>query len=307
MINQIGNIKIRDDFYPGEDFYCDGEVEDEILQIVKNHPESEYGDIMAKRKEWPVFYHLSDMRSNIIEWYPITKQDTVLEIGSGCGAITGMLAKKAKSVTCIELSKKRSLINAYRNKAYDNVEIILGNFEEVEKHLEEKYDYITLIGVFEYAESYISTENPYVKFLQIIKSHLKENGKILMAIENKLGLKYWAGCQEDHFGGYFTGLEGYPNVHGIRTFSKRELEKIMQEAGIEHWEFYYPYPDYKFPVAIYSDEYLPKKGELNINIRNFDRPRYVLFDEEKVFDTIIEENMFQTYSNSFFISIGKDA
>lgn len=29
----------------------------------------------------------------------------VLEIGSGCGAITGSLAQKAGSVTCVDLSK----------------------------------------------------------------------------------------------------------------------------------------------------------------------------------------------------------
>ena len=113
----------------------------------------------------------------------------MLEIGSGCGAITGTLADKAKKVTCIELSKKRSLINAYRNKDKDNIEILVGNFEDIEKDIVEKYDYITLIGVFEYGEAYISSEKPYENFLKIISKHLKENGKIIIAIENKLGSK----------------------------------------------------------------------------------------------------------------------
>lgn len=38
-------------------------------------------------------------------------------------------------------------------------------------------------------------------------------------------------------------------------------------------------------MAIYSDEYLPKTDELTMNIRNFDRDRYVMFDEEKAFGT----------------------
>ena len=101
------------------------------------------------------------------------------------------VAQKAKNVTCIELSKKRSTINAVRNQECDNVEIMLGNFEEVEKHLTQKYDYITLIGVLEYAESYISEDNPYVTFITKIARHLKENGKIIIAIENKLGMKYF--------------------------------------------------------------------------------------------------------------------
>ena len=30
-----------------------------------------------------------------------------------------------------------------------------------------------------------------------------------MAIENKLGLKYWSGCKEDHTGRYFEGVSKY--------------------------------------------------------------------------------------------------
>lgn len=35
MTEQIGKVKLDLSFYPGEDFYCDGTVEDEILDIVK--------------------------------------------------------------------------------------------------------------------------------------------------------------------------------------------------------------------------------------------------------------------------------
>lgn len=68
-------------------------------------------------------------------------------------------------------------------------------------------NYITLIGVFEYGEAYIQSETPYVDFLKIIATHLKPDGKIVLAIENRLGLKYWAGCTENHFGTLFEGLE----------------------------------------------------------------------------------------------------
>ena len=66
-------------------------------------------------------------------------------------------------------------------------------------------------------------------------------------------------------------------------------------------EFYYPYPDYKFATTIYSEKYLPQKGELSNNLRNFDRERYQFFDERRVFDTLIEEGLFEEFSNSFLI------
>lgn len=305
MNEKIGNVILNYTHYLGVDLYSDGEVEDELLDIVKNYEEKEFNRIIAERNKWAIMYHLSHLRANIIEWLPITKEQTVLEIGAGCGAITGTLADKAEKVTCIELSKKRSLINTYRNKNRDNIEILLGNFEDIEKDIIEKYDYITLIGVFEYGEKYISSEKPYENFLKIISKHLKENGKIIIAIENKLGLKYWAGCQEDHVGKYFEGIEDYPNTHGVKTFSKKELEEIIYQSGFYNYKFYYPYPDYKLPTNIYSDTYLPKKGELNNNMRNFDRERMITFDETRVYDMIIKEKLFPVYSNSYLVVLEK--
>ncbi len=128
--------------------------------------------------------------------------------------MTGALCERAKEVTCIELSMKRSKINAYRHQDQDNLKILVGNFSEIEKNLTEKDDYITLIGVFEYGESYIRVRIPMWTFSGIISKHLKPDGKIILAIENRLGLKYWAGCTEEPFGTLFEGIQGYPNKRG---------------------------------------------------------------------------------------------
>lgn len=301
MEEKIGNVVMDYTYYSGSDLYSDGDIEDEILDIAKNYDEDEFGRIIAETKNWAIMYHLSKMRANILEWIPMNKNQAALEIGSGCGAVTGTLASKVKNVTCIDLSKKRSSINAYRNKKKDNITIKIGNFEDVEKGLNEKYDVITLIGVFEYGAAYISSKNPYEEFLKIIMRHLKDDGRIIMAIENKLGLKYFAGCQEDHFGGYFTGIENYQGRDGVRTFTKKGLEKIFEKVGLKETEFFYPYPDYKFPNTIYSDEYLPKKGELIDNYRNFDRARFEFFNEANAYSTIIEDGLFPLFSNSYLV------
>ena len=306
MESKIGNVVLNYDNYSGTDLYSDGEIENRLLELVQRYSEEELNQVIAESKDWTMLYHLSHIRHNIVNWIPITRNDSVLEIGSGCGAITGALAQKAKYIKCVELSEKRSLINANRNKQYDNIEILLGNFQTVEAGLyEEKFDYITLIGVFEYGEAYIQSDSPYIDFLKIIKRHLKENGKLVIAIENRLGLKYWAGCKEDHFGTYFEGIEGYTTSSGVKTFSKNEWEKMLEIAGFKNVEFYYPYPDYKLPFVIYSDEHLPKIGELNNNLNNFDRDRMVLFNETKTFDSIIEDGLFPIFSNSYLMVVEK--
>lgn len=302
---KIGNITLDYAYYPGEDYYSEGAAEDALLDLVSNHSEDEYDRIIQHRNSWSVMYHLSHIRENVTNFLPISKTDKVLEIGSGCGAITGDLARRAKSVTCIELSKKRSTINATRHKDLSNVTIKVGNFEVIEPILTEKYDVITLIGVLEYANTYLSGEHRHHMMLNRLKRHLAPGGKIIIAIENRLGLKYFAGCKEDHTGTYFKGIEGYDLADGVRTFSKPELNKLITECGL-YTKFYYPYPDYKLPGTIYSDDKLPEVGELNRNMRNFDNDRFVLFDEQKAFDTFIQEGDFQSYSNSFIVICTQD-
>ncbi len=302
----VGNIKIDYSSYIGKDLYSDGAIEDVLLDIVKSNGKEEYSRIIKEKQDWAILYHLSNNRGNIVEWMDDDKEATVLEVGAGCGAITGTLAEKYKKVTCIDLSKRRSLINAYRNKEKDNIEIKVGNYKDVAEKLDEKYDIITLIGVFEYASGYMGTDEPYVDFLNSLKKHLKPNGRIIIAIENKFGLKYWAGCVEDHKGVIYEGIEGYLNTRDVATFTKNGLINVVNKSGCVVEKFYYPYPDYKLPMVIYSDEYLPKVGELNNNSNNFDADRIVTFDEAKVFDTIISEDKFPEYSNSFLVIIKED-
>lgn len=301
---KIGNVLLNYKFYNGTDQYSDGEIEEELLKIVQEN--EDYCEIISHRVNWPIMYHLSKERENIVSWIEFKKNSEILEIGAGCGAITGCLCEKAKSVTAVELSKRRSLINAYKNKKYNNLEIIVGNFETVYQNLQKKYDYITLIGVLEYAPLYVQAAKPFETLLKNANHLLNTNGEIIIAIENRFGLKYFAGCKEDHLGKPFIGIEGYDcGRTKVQTFNKKELIQLFKNAGFLSWDFFYPYPDYKFPECIYSDVYLPQKGELVNNERNFDSNRLRLFDETKAFDTIIDSEYFTDFSNSFLIRIKK--
>lgn len=303
-MRKIGNISINYDYYTGKDLYSDGSIEDELLEAYKNGTTEE---LLYTSNDYAILYHLSTIRQNIIEWYEFNEDAEVLEIGSGCGAITGVLSDKAKYVTCVELSEKRSLINAYRNKNRDNIEIILGNFQDIESDLKQ-YDIVTLIGVWEYSESYINCENPFESMLEIAKKHLKPNGKIIIAIENRMGLKYWNGAQEDHLGKRYAGLNDYVDAgtRKERTFSRQDIEKMFKNVGIEKYFFYYPSPDYKFPTEIYSDTYLPLPGNLRTFKKEYAYHRVYNFNEAIVNDQICSDGMFDYFSNSFLIVCGDE-
>ena len=300
----IGKVTLNYKHYTGVDQYSDGAVEDELLDIVISHTPAEYATVIEQKVSWPVFYHLSEQRGNIVEWMPIPVGAKVLEVGSGCGAITSALAAKGADITCVELSKKRSLINANRNRDRDGITIHVGNFREIEPELDRDFSFIFLIGVFEYGEHYIGTEHPFEHFLYLLQRHLAPSGRIIIAIENRLGLKYFAGCKEDHAGTYFTGIEGYKSGDPARTFSRNTLIRIMRNAGITEYSFYYPYPDYKFMSMLHSDQHLPREGEFLENVRNFDRDRMVLFNEKYAYDALIRDRMYPEFANSFEVVIG---
>ena len=125
MGETIGKVFLDTTYYPGQDLYSDGAIEDEMLAIARDCAPEEFNSVIRDRESWPILYHFSHIRENILSWLPFTGEEKVLEIGAGCGAVTGALCKKAKEVTSIDLSMKRSKINAYRHRDQENLKILV--------------------------------------------------------------------------------------------------------------------------------------------------------------------------------------
>ena len=283
------------DYYNGEDLYSDGDVENEILKIVKEKQKlSDITDDLS----FPILYHLLPMRENILNWYPFKENAKVLEIGSGCGAITGLLCEKCLDVTSVELSKRRATINYERHKEYENLTLYVGNLNDIK--FGKKFDYIILNGVFEYAGSFTDGDNPYVDFLKNVVTYMEPTGKLLIAIENRLGLKYFAGSSEDHTNVHFLGLNNYHGVNAVRTFSKNEMKGVCQKAGLQKVKFFYPYPDYKFPQEIYTDETINLMG-YGRYCKQYEKDRVNFFQQEQMFSTLCKEKVADKFANSFLV------
>lgn len=287
------------DYYTAKDHYSDGDIEETLLKMAQEGKSFE--DLPEDEVSFPMVYHFSGLRENILSWYPLKKTDSVLEIGAGCGAITGMLCRKAGHVTSVELSKRRADINFARNKEKENLTIMVGNLNDMT--FPEKFDYVVVNGVLEYAMSFTEGKTPYETFLQRMGAYLKPEGRLLIAIENRLGLKYFAGAPEDHTDLHFFGINGYPGNQSVRTFSKNELGELLENSGFPFLRFYYPYPDYKFPTEIFTDESL----YTNSYGRNY--PVYTdktadLFAESEGVKAFEKEKILNSFVNSFLVEAG---
>ena len=283
--------------------YSDGDqVESEILEYVRNNPSGDYSDVLAQDQRWPVFYHLTDMREGILNWYDFTPGCDILEIGAGMGALTGLLCRNAGTVTSVELTLPRARVIEERCRQFDNLTILVGNFNRMA--FTQQFDYITLIGVLEYAPGFTDDGNP-ATFLKRIRKLLKPGGKLLIAIENRFGLKYWCGAAEDHIGKPYAGINGYYEDSPVCTYSRSDLTKLLSSCGLESARFYYPLPDYKLPQILFSDEYLPK-SRLKGKVRNYytDDP-ILLTDEREALNEVIDNNVFPFFANSFFVEVSE--
>lgn len=262
----------------------------QLKEIVSQFPETEYHGQITGRKSWGAMYQLAEPRSNIIEWIYGAADTKALELGAGCGTITSMLLKKCGEVVCQEENIHYCKLNAKRHENC-KLTIYAMPFEQCEPLIGNDYDWIVLVDVLARAEA--------DKLLRQLAGHLKPQGMLIIASENKFGLKYWAGNKEANTLEYFAGLENRAQKQGVNLYTRRGLEELLAKAGFAKTRFYYPYPDHRFMRDLYCDQYLPQTGDLSYNITNYEDDRIVLFDEQKVFDNIIAENLFPLFTNSY--------
>lgn len=308
--NKISRVRISTlSGFENEDTDYADSAEERLLEIFSRHETSEekVEAVLASNPDWAMYYHLTPLRANLFRGYDFPKGSRVLEIGAGCGAITQELVRNPVSVTSIELSSRRALINAHRNHAASNLEIVVGNIEKYKP--KEKFDFVVCVGVLEYAGTFIHSNNPYRTFLDYLYSFLKKDGVLLLAIENRLGLKYWSGAKEDHTQQYFSGLNGYPEEKKVQTFGKKELTTILAASKFKDSYFYFPFPDYKTPFFVYSEDYYPGHNATfplgRLPTPTLDRPREHFFSEQNAMIHLENNDLFPEFSNSFLVEAKK--
>jgi len=284
----------------GTAVYSDGEeIEKRMLKIAKQYPEDKAQDYIADCSEYTVNNTFSSVRENILNWYPFKNDCTILEIGAGMGAVTGLLCDKAKAVTSVEMNSVRAKVIKTRYAKRKNLNVIVQNIEKLDRKL--KFDYVIMIGVLEYAEVFFDVKEPFKYMLDLAKSHLNKNGIILCAIENRFGLKYWCGASEDHLQQPFIGINGYDKDKSPKTLSKHALSQLFDSIGLSNKRFYYVLPDYKFPKAIYTDEYLPLPQDIDNIPFTYSKGSMLHTKEQALYSEIIKNNTFDFFSNSYLI------
>jgi len=290
--------------------YSDGSfIENKILQILKN---SKDNSIFSKElsnniENWPTEYHFSHNRHNLLKHIDLNNK-TFLELGAGCGGLTRYIGENAKNVIGVEGSLIRAKCASQRCKDLKNVKIYCANFNDLIP--EEKFDYVSLIGVLEYASLYSKSKSPFIDYIKVASKFLKQDGKLIIAIENKLGLKYFSGLSEDHTSTAYFGLYDLYKEKTVRTFGKFELVELLINCGFKYNNFFYPFPDYKIPIIMLTEKALIEKINISdilfrIIPRDYSKHNNRNFYDNLVWETIEKNKLIDQFSNSFLIISSK--
>ena len=176
-----------------------------------------------------------------------------------------------------------------------------------ENEQKEQYDYLVLIGSLPYVakNNNMSSE----EFIRKISKMLKKQGKILIAVDNKFGLKYFVGENDPYLQKKFASLTNYNGEKDkIETYTKKRLSEILENCGFFGHNFYYPLPDYKCANVIFSDEELPDKQSVSKYVPNYSEKATIFINEIELYKEILKEdkNMFPFFANTFFVEACKD-
>lgn len=275
------------DFHDFTEEKLQNDIKNFILSPTKNIPQD-------------IYDYVSPLRRMLFEWYPFKKDCRILEIGGNVGELTGFFCETARSVFSIEANDARREILQQRCAKYGNLKAENIQFTEIPKL--GAFDYIIIHSCFGYLKKYFSTSNTYVDFFKMLYSSLNAGGKILIATNNRIGLKYLSGAVEEYTGKMYSGINNFDGYNKVRTFTKMELMALLGKAGIRQYKFYYPFPNYVFPTEIHTSESL-KYFTYDGKDFTTDHEVPMLFDTQKLSEALQAENVIETFVNSFLVEL----
>lgn len=304
------NLWVRNDFEGIS--YTDGlEIEERLLNIISEAKNISIlsEELESKISDWPTLYHLSRIRHCVLRPLEIKKGDKVLELGCGCGAITRFIGESGAQITAVEGSLNRARIASMRCRDLDNVKVVCEDLLLFSS--DQKFDWVILVGVIEYAPLFSMSDDPVQDYLAMAASFLSSSGKIVVVIENQLGLKYFNGCCEDHSSEYFYGINDLYGKGSPVTFGRRELKKQIQAAGFSYIDFYYLYPDYKFPQVVVKDSAYKndsfRVSELLMRMESVNHGHKTrhLFSDALSSGVLERNDLLRDFANSFLVVASK--
>jgi SAM-dependent methyltransferase len=270
----------------------------DVLQGAKDLADGS-DELAAHVADWPTRYHLSPQRANLLRPFRFGPGTRVLDVGAGSGALVRHVAETGASVVALEGNPARAEAAARRCEGLDNVEVVCGRVTDFNDDAE--FDVVICVGALEH------TAPDHEQALAHLRRLTGPDGVLILAIANQLGLRYLLGHHEDQLQQPWIGVEGYPGIDHVRTFSHHRLRSMIESAGFAAQHWLYPFPDYKLPVAVLADTAYESMGRHFVDqlVRwpdaTYASPRSRLCDERLAHNVFLDAGLGPAVANSFLV------
>ena len=164
-----------------------------------------------------------------------------------------------------------------------------------------KFDYIVAAGIIERSEA-------PEELLTKLRDLLKSGGKLLIGAENRLAIRYFCGDKDSFSGHVLDGIDGYSKVseksmkrNGGRAYAGAEYKRMLCHAGFPKCKLYAVMPELVRPQMLIAEDYIPNE---DIDLRIFPQynsPKTLFLEEERLYGTLLENHMFHQMANAFLI------
>ncbi|WP_019559141.1 glycosyltransferase [Caldimonas manganoxidans] len=143
--------------------------------------------------------------------------------------------------------------------------------------------------------------------IQTAQRHLRPGGCLILMSDNRLGLRYWAGAAQAGSAWDFAGIQGLTQDGRLTAPGRRELIRALNQHGLVHQKFYYPFPDHRKAFLVLSENARSAPAELLYNLLSachtvgHNAGRDPLFSEGCAFRSLIENDLLGDMANAFVV------
>ncbi|GIG39625.1 rhamnan synthesis F family protein [Cellulomonas phragmiteti] len=298
--------------------YNDGDQHETwVADVVRSATDtgSSSRELEAGIRDWPSLYHLSHQRGNLVRPLLASMRGPVLELGAGTGAITRVLGEHGLDVVAVEGSPRRAAIAADRCRDLPNVQVVADTVQGFGHPA--RFATVVMVGVLEYSRMFgfeTTDADPVEVMLEHVARLLLPDGELVVAIENQLGLKYFAGFPEDHLGVAMTGIEDRYGPSTAVTFGRQELGARLSAAGLVEQRWLFPFPDYKLPTTVLTEQALDPTSGLDATPLlvatgggDHQQPESTSFDLRRAWLPVHRNDLVPDLSNSFLVRASASA
>lgn len=285
-------------------------VDKDILEYIKGENGTDYMSVLEGDSRFEVFEQLSDYRQGILGWYDFRPDGKLLELGAEFGALTELFCGKCGEVTAVEADFIRAEAVSIRCKNAKNLKVVCDDWQKYAQKLRDNFDYIVLAGGLEkVSEEFAAAEensSNHTALIKLLLERLKPKGRLFIALDNRMGLRYFCGESERYTKTPFAGINSARPQKGARLFSRQEILETVKLSGAKGIKLYYPLPDWRLPQLIYTDEYLPEDN-LNERLLVYHPDNKTLIaDETELYSQVIKSGVFTFFANSFLLELSNE-